>query len=312
MVSSTKATNNVDSISNNRYTLTYFNGSRVDDNRNKYKYDDYGKLLSTGNTHNNPFRYSGEYFDEETGFYYLRARYYNPNLRRFITEDTYKGEITNPLSLNLYAYCAGNPIMYSDPSGNAYIMKRALDTKYGEELYSNSYLDFLTLFNLGIYHEQIIYDNGTNSGLFRDDDQVKPDKVVNAKYEHTDYKYYDDDLLREAELIVKSYRPPYKLLGKNQYNCQNYIADVKKEYRKLINKPTLWEKLKRVFYGENNTNTSSKKKKEGSRKKKKKKDSNKTNTESSGESFQGYNGKGGQVNGVVTPMIPMNIINIEN
>ena len=35
----------------------------------------------------NPFRYSGEYFDEETGFYYLRARYYDPTIGRFLTED---------------------------------------------------------------------------------------------------------------------------------------------------------------------------------------------------------------------------------
>ena len=35
----------------------------------------------------NPFRYSGEYFDEETGFYYLRARYYDPSIGRFLTED---------------------------------------------------------------------------------------------------------------------------------------------------------------------------------------------------------------------------------
>ena len=42
----------------------------------------------------NPFRYSGEYFDEETGFYYLRARYYDPSIGRFLTEDP-AGDGTN-------------------------------------------------------------------------------------------------------------------------------------------------------------------------------------------------------------------------
>ena len=42
----------------------------------------------------NPFRYSGEYFDEETGFYYLRARYYDPSVGRFLTEDP-AGDGTN-------------------------------------------------------------------------------------------------------------------------------------------------------------------------------------------------------------------------
>ncbi|NCB53033.1 MAG: hypothetical protein EOM54_14335 [Clostridia bacterium] len=65
----------------------------------------------------NPFRYCGEYLDSETVFYYLRARYYDPDLGRFTQEDTYRGIATNPLSLNLYTYCGNNPIIYNDPSG---------------------------------------------------------------------------------------------------------------------------------------------------------------------------------------------------
>ena len=42
--------------------------------------------------------------------YYLRARYYNPMIGRFMQEDTYRGD-----GLNLYAYCANNPVMYYDP-----------------------------------------------------------------------------------------------------------------------------------------------------------------------------------------------------
>lgn len=52
-------------------------------------------------------------YDTETEQYYLRARYYNPVLGRFMQEDTYQGD-----GLNLYAYCANNPVMYYDPSGN--------------------------------------------------------------------------------------------------------------------------------------------------------------------------------------------------
>ncbi len=48
----------------------------------------------------------------------MNARYYNPEDGRFLTEDTYRGEFTDPSSLHLYAYCVNNPIAYTDPSGH--------------------------------------------------------------------------------------------------------------------------------------------------------------------------------------------------
>lgn len=50
--------------------------------------------------------------------YYLNARYYDPNDGRFITQDTYRGEINTPNTLHLYTYCFNNPINYVDPSGH--------------------------------------------------------------------------------------------------------------------------------------------------------------------------------------------------
>lgn len=85
---------------------------------NQYQYDEWGKLLVNQETVVNSFKYAGEVYDEETGLYYLRARYYDPSIGRFINEDTYEGEITNPLSLNLYTYVHNNPLIYSDPTGN--------------------------------------------------------------------------------------------------------------------------------------------------------------------------------------------------
>jgi RHS repeat-associated protein len=61
----------------------------------------------------NPFQYSGEYRDGESGLDYLRARYYNPKIQRFIQRDSY------PL-LNRYAYVNDNPIMGIDPSGHCF------------------------------------------------------------------------------------------------------------------------------------------------------------------------------------------------
>ena len=68
---------------------------------NSYAYDEWGNILEQEEELSNPMRYRGEYYDEESGFYYLRARYYDPTLGRFITRDSYEGQLTNPLSLNL-------------------------------------------------------------------------------------------------------------------------------------------------------------------------------------------------------------------
>jgi RHS repeat-associated protein len=87
---------------------------------NQYDYDIFGNPTLTLEVYENAIRYAGEFYDAETGLYYLRARYYDPYVGRFISEDSYWGEDTNPLSLNLYTYCANNPILYVDPTGHAF------------------------------------------------------------------------------------------------------------------------------------------------------------------------------------------------
>ena len=81
----------------------------------------------------NSILFTGEPYDA-SGLYYLRARYYDPTTGRFITEDTLFGEMDNPLTQNLYAYCLNNPVLYIDPSGH----KRRCDDKYNnqQELYA--------------------------------------------------------------------------------------------------------------------------------------------------------------------------------
>lgn len=58
-----------------------------------------------------------KYYDKETEEVYLRARYYQPVVGRFLTRDTYTGEEDEPLSLHLYTYCENDGVNQVDPSG---------------------------------------------------------------------------------------------------------------------------------------------------------------------------------------------------
>ena len=66
----------------------------------------------------NPIRYRGYYWDEEIALYYLNARYYDPEVGRFISQDSIKYLAPETLNgINLFAYCLNNPVMETDPDG---------------------------------------------------------------------------------------------------------------------------------------------------------------------------------------------------
>ena len=83
-----------------------------------YYYDAFGNITEQTGNINNSITYAGYQYDRDTGLYYLNARYYDPTTARFITEDTFRGQANDPLSLNLYTYCHNEPIMYDDPTGH--------------------------------------------------------------------------------------------------------------------------------------------------------------------------------------------------
>jgi RHS repeat-associated protein len=68
------------------------------------------------------FQYTGKPLDSSTGLYYYGSRFYDPQIARFITEDSSKGTSSDPLSLNRYIYVEDNPEKYVDPSGNRYFV----------------------------------------------------------------------------------------------------------------------------------------------------------------------------------------------
>jgi RHS repeat-associated protein len=93
--------------------LTDVNGIVSD----RYNYDAYGVLLTHAGTNNNSFLFAGEQRDSATGLDYLRARYYDPDLGRFISKDPFSGFITDPMSQHDYQYAHANPVRFTDPTG---------------------------------------------------------------------------------------------------------------------------------------------------------------------------------------------------
>lgn len=103
--------------SENTIALTDSSGAMSD----SYAYEPFGNTTSKGRTLN-PFRFCGRVgvMDDGNGLHHMRARYYRPDLRRFVSLDPLTGEVNDPQSLNRYAYVKGNPIVLVDPMGLFY------------------------------------------------------------------------------------------------------------------------------------------------------------------------------------------------
>ena len=85
-----------------------------------YEYATFGNTSYSANSSAFPIsnRYTGQIADDETGLYYYGARYYDPQLGRFIQPDTIVQSPDDPQTLNRYSYCGNNPLNFTDPTGN--------------------------------------------------------------------------------------------------------------------------------------------------------------------------------------------------
>ena len=90
-----------------------------------YDYDAWGRVSENAtdkDTQNiaeiNPIRYRGYYYDSETGLYYLKSRYYDPAVKRFLNVDGLVSTSVEDAAKNMFAYCTNNPVFYADSEGN--------------------------------------------------------------------------------------------------------------------------------------------------------------------------------------------------
>ena len=127
-----------------------------------YTYDAWGRVTENStdkDTQNiaeiNPIRYRGYYYDTETRLYYLKSRYYDPAVKRFLNVDGFVSTSIEDVAKNMFAYCLNNPTIFSDLSGSMPEWK-----KLGFR-YENNSCDFQR-FNRGLppMKYQIWLDNG--------------------------------------------------------------------------------------------------------------------------------------------------------
>ena len=183
--------------------LTDAGGSVTD----RYMYDAYGNLMNHSGSSDTPFLYNGQYgiMTDGNGLIYMRARYYNPEVRRFVSQDSIEGDIGNPLSLNLFSYVENNPINNVDPSGNVPMYSLYYKT-YQHESYDSLLSTYTSLQNR-IKNETIILQGGSS---FTDtlraqlnlEDATGRYQIVNELLIIKGYNYSQEDKERANQTIL--------------------------------------------------------------------------------------------------------------
>jgi RHS repeat-associated protein len=161
----------------------------------EYKYSVYGKMVEeTGNAVENPFTYTSRELDQETGLLYNRARFYDPQIGRFISKDPIGFDGGD---VNLYVYVFNSPTNYIDPLGLGgwkYEGLRTVTVK--DERLINS-LPVHEEYNPQIHKEEVVIAEGSYTGP--DNQTVTMSHKVGERDEHIDLMPFLLNLLKPSE-----------------------------------------------------------------------------------------------------------------
>ena len=129
----------------------------------EYVYGPYGKLQNHTGSTPNPFTFVGAagVMSDAPDLYYLRARYYDPDLGRFLTQDPSSGKTRDPQTLNKYAYALDNPVLYIDISGLSAVEGTAAQVSGSSD--PSAFHNALTTDNGGSGLEQALATFGTRA-----------------------------------------------------------------------------------------------------------------------------------------------------
>lgn len=109
----------------------------------RYDYDAFGNMAAHSGSNANAYLFAGEQQDAATGLYYLRARYMDPQVGRFLTPDPFAGSPFDPTSLHKYLYAVNNPVNVTDPGGQFSMMSISISIAIVGVLASIAYVNII-------------------------------------------------------------------------------------------------------------------------------------------------------------------------
>ena len=193
-----------------------------------YTYNAWGNILSTTGTlaDVNPLRYRGYYYDSETGLYYLKSRYYDPEVGRFINADSYASTGQGIIGCNMFAYCLNNPIQYSDDEGTLAFPGEIHNEVVKRVARENAfYYEQTITYNIGWGRADLISPNGEVWEVKRD----KPRQIERGKTQLE--KYVNNTWAKHPEVdlsvggVIKGGQFPYKSGETTYYVTYRYAGN---------------------------------------------------------------------------------------
>lgn len=203
----------------------------------QYQYDSWGKVLAIiGDKQlgvKNPFRYHSYYYDNETGFYYLHNRYYDPDLKRMLNMDSYTDTGFGMFSHNLYAYCENTPVNACNYSGNIpnWVDKNLYTSQdYLWEAKKNDY-------KYNCYGYAINMKEYRNPGYFSNaklPESFTLENIVNNTVK--DLKKLGHKPQKISKADIKDFKKTYKIIAVRTGGRIGYSRDIDYHYMKLVEK----------------------------------------------------------------------------
>ena len=196
-----------------------------------FTYGPYGEQCGRKGKTRTPFLYNGRYGVETdtNGLYYMRARYYNPDIKRFINQDVVQGSLDNAITLNRFAYANGNPISFIDPFGlvtmeEAMVLemeatrKNTLRPKTQEEA-------MRIVATQEKAEERLLQEQLRHAQIYRDQVLAENTIIPSTPYKNA-YKIWQDSIDEAIDLFGLYERGSKEHIGWEIYACYNcYTKD---------------------------------------------------------------------------------------